>query len=174
MYGENPYPHIYGIKRREDKYMNQELENKALNLIYRLRTYDPTAGDNPRWFTQCLSDLEDVIIDDEISPEERKRLKRIEKRKKLGTNMDNTLYIEDLSDHIRITVSVPKSEIVYLKAATEVDVVSNVLAMCFRYDVKQIFIQDDHWGTDIINLLNREGIGDSIDIVKYKCKEAQV
>mgnify|MGYP004709213271 CR=1 FL=1 len=59
--------------------MNKELENKALGLIYKLRTYDPAAGDDPRWFKQCLEDLEDAIIDDAISPKEREKLKRIEK-----------------------------------------------------------------------------------------------
>lgn len=28
--------------------MNKELENKALEIIQKLRTYDPVAGDNPR------------------------------------------------------------------------------------------------------------------------------
>lgn len=55
--------------------MNKELENKALEIIQKLQTYNPAAGDDPRWFKQCLLDL----IDDEISPKERKRLKRIEK-----------------------------------------------------------------------------------------------
>ena len=151
--------------------MNKELENKALDLIDRLRTYDPMSGDDPRWFKQCLSDLEDVIIDDEISPAERERLKRIEKRRKLGTNMDNTLFVDDFGDYIRIAVSVPKAEIVYLKAATRVDIEFKIIEMCSRYDVKQIFIQDDPRGTNIIDLLNKKGISDSIDIVKYKCKE---
>lgn len=59
--------------------MNKELENKALEIIQKLRTYNPVAGDDPRWFKQFLLDLEDIIIDDEISPKERERLKRIEK-----------------------------------------------------------------------------------------------
>ena len=82
--------------------MNKELENKALEIIQKLRTYNPAAGDDPRWFKQCLSDLEDVIIDDEISPEERERLKRIEKRKKLGTNTENTLYADTCFDRVKI------------------------------------------------------------------------
>ena len=44
--------------------MNKELENKALEIIQKLRTYNPVAGDDPRWFKQCLEDLEDTIIDD--------------------------------------------------------------------------------------------------------------
>lgn len=152
--------------------MNQELEDKALNLIYRLRTYDPTAGDDPRWFKQCLSDLEDVIIDDEIPPEELARLKRIEKRRKLGTNMDNTLYVDVSDDYILVAVTVPKSEIVYLKGSTKEKAALNILEMCSRYGVKQIFIQDDPCGTNIIDLLNQKGMDDSMDVVKYKCVNA--
>lgn len=171
MYGENPYPHIIEKLKERNKKMNKELENKALEIIYKLQTYNPAAGDDPRWFKQCLEELEDTIIDDEISPEERERLKRIEKRRKLGTNMDNTLFVDDFGDYIRIAVSVPKAEIVYLKAATIVDIEFKIIEMCSRYDVKQIFIQDDPRGTNIIDRLNKKGINDSIDIVKYKCKE---
>ena len=45
--------------------MNKELENKALEIIQKLQTYNPAAGDDPRWFKQCLLDLEDIIIDDD-------------------------------------------------------------------------------------------------------------
>ena len=88
--------------------MNKELENKALEIIQKLQTYNPAAGDDSRWFKQCLLDLEDIIIDDEISPKERERLKRIENRKKLGTNMDNTLYVNMNKNNIQIEVSAPQ------------------------------------------------------------------
>ena len=58
--------------------MNKELENKVLEIVQKLQIYNPAVGDDPRWFKQLL-DLEDIIIDDEISPKERERLKRIEK-----------------------------------------------------------------------------------------------
>lgn len=45
--------------------MNKELENKALEIIQKLQTYNPAAEDDPRWFKQCLLDLEDIIIDDD-------------------------------------------------------------------------------------------------------------
>lgn len=45
--------------------MNKELENKALEIIQKLQTYNPAAGDDSRWFKQCLLDLEDIIIDDD-------------------------------------------------------------------------------------------------------------
>lgn len=101
--------------------MNKELENKALEIIQKLRTYNPVAGDDPRWFKQCLEDLEDTIIDDVFSPKERERLKRIENRKKLGTNMDNTLYVNMIKNDIQITVSVPQAEIVYSKWCSKTD-----------------------------------------------------
>ena len=59
--------------------MNKELENKVLEIVQKLQIYNPAVGDDPRWFNQFLLDLEDIIIDDEISPKERERLKRIEK-----------------------------------------------------------------------------------------------
>lgn len=34
--------------------MNKELENKALDLIYKLRTYNPAAGDDPNEFIDTL------------------------------------------------------------------------------------------------------------------------
>ena len=34
--------------------MNKELENKALDLIYKLRTYNPAAGDDPDEFINAL------------------------------------------------------------------------------------------------------------------------
>lgn len=34
--------------------MNKELENKALEIVQKLQTYNPAAGDDPRWFKQCL------------------------------------------------------------------------------------------------------------------------
>lgn len=101
--------------------MNKELENKVLEIVQKLQIYNPAAGDNPRWFKQCLEDLEDTIIDDEISPKERERLKRIENRKKLGTNMDNTLYVNMIKNDIQITVSVPQAEIVYSKWCSKTD-----------------------------------------------------
>ena len=75
--------------------MNKELENKALEIIQKLQTYNPAAGDDPRWFKQCLLDLEDIIIDDEISPKERERLKRIENRKKQDV-MKSLFHLENL------------------------------------------------------------------------------
>lgn len=59
--------------------MNKELENKVLEIVQKLQIYNPAVGDDPRWFKQFLLNLEDIIIDDEISPKERERLKRIEK-----------------------------------------------------------------------------------------------
>lgn len=59
--------------------MNKELENKVLEIVQKLQIYNPAVGDDPRWFKQLLLDLEDIIINDEIPPKERKRLKRIEK-----------------------------------------------------------------------------------------------
>lgn len=55
--------------------MNKELENKVLEIVQKLQIYNPAAGDDPRWFKQCLLDLEDIIIDDEISS---KRARKIE------------------------------------------------------------------------------------------------
>lgn len=125
--------------------MNKELENKALEIVQKLQTYNPAAGDDPRWFKQCLLDLEDIIIDDEISPKERERLKRIENRKKLGTNMDNTLYVNMNKNYIQIAVSAPQAEIVYSKWCSKTDAAADIIIeMCSRYGVKQIFIQDDH------------------------------
>ena len=59
--------------------MNKELENKVLEIVQKLQIYNPAVGDDPRWFKQLLLDLNNIIIDDEIPPKERKRLKRIEK-----------------------------------------------------------------------------------------------
>ena len=37
--------------------MNKELENKALEIIQKLQTYNPAAGDDSRWFKQGFLDL---------------------------------------------------------------------------------------------------------------------
>ena len=153
--------------------MNKELENKALEIIQKLQTYNPAAGDDSRWFKQCLLDLEDIIIDDEISPKERERLKRIENRKKLGTNMDNTLYDNLKKNNIQIAVSAPQAEIVYSKWCSKTDAAADIIIeMCSKYGVKQIFIQDDHFGTNLLDLLSQKGMDDSMDIVKFNYMEA--
>ena len=152
--------------------MNKELENKVLEIVQKLQIYNPAVRDDPRWFKQFLLDLEDIIIDDEISPKERERLKRIENRKKLGTNMDNTLYVNMNKNDIQIAVSAPQAEIVYLKWCSKTDAAADIIIeMCSRYGVKQIFIQDDHFGTNLLDLLSQKGMDDSMDIVKFNYRE---
>ena len=70
-------------------------------------------------------------------------MKRIENRKKLGTNMDNTLYVNMNKNDIQIAVSAPQAEIVYSKWCSKTDAAAEIIIeMCSRYGVKQIFIQD--------------------------------
>lgn len=99
-------------------------------------------------------------------------MKRIENRKKLGTNMDNTLYVNMNKNDIQIAVSAPQAEIVYSKWCSKTDAAADIIIeMCSRYGVKQIFIQDDHFGTNLLDLLNQKGMDDSMDIVKFNYRE---
>lgn len=151
--------------------MNKELENKALEIIQKLQTYNPAAGDDPRWFKQCLLDLEDIIIDDEISPKERERLKRIENRKKLGTNMDNTLFVDTCFDRVKIDVVVPNAEVVYEELSVKIENAQDrIMELADRYGVKQIFASDDCIsGINVYRTILSSNLSfDSLDIIPFK------
>ena len=151
--------------------MNKELENKALEIIYKLQTYNPAAGDDPRWFKQCLEELEDTIIDDEISPEKLARLKRIEKRKKLGTNMDNTLFVYTCFDRVKIDVIVPNAEVVYEELSVKIENASDrIMELADRYGVRQIFASDDCIsGINVYQTILSSNLSfDSLDIIPFK------
>lgn len=151
--------------------MNKELENKALDIIQKLQTYNSAAGDDPRWFKQCLEDLEDTIIDDEISPKERERLKRIENRKKLGTNMDNTLYADTCFDRAKIDVVVPNAEVVYEELSVKIEnAPDRIMELADRYGVKQIFASDDCIsGINVYRTILSSNLSfDSLDIIPFK------
>ena len=102
MYGENNQVQgdIYQISNKQTLGITeQEIVQNVKVIVQKIIEQERQAR---KLLAKDELDLEDIIIDDEISSKERERLKRIENRKKLGTNMDNTLYVNMNKNDIQI------------------------------------------------------------------------
>lgn len=84
--------------------------------------------------------------------------KRVQRRKKLGTNSEPTIYVDTARSSTTITAILPNSEIGYVRHVTDgiectADYIEN---MCIKYGAKQVIIDTSGFGIAVCDSLHSQ------------------
>lgn len=96
--------------------------------------------------------------------------KRVQRRKKLGTNSEPTIYVDTARSGTTITAILPNSEIGYIRHVTDgiectADYIEN---MCIKYGAKQVIIDTRGFGIAVCDSLFNKKLP-WLDIVPVHC-----